>query len=204
MAALFRDDQFFPIQGHYGSTWRSDVRVAGGGCLIEHSIHDVDILRFCLGEVVEVSGRTANVAGYEGIEDVASVNLRFESGASADLLSVWHGILSRPSTRRLEVFCQEGLAWLDQDFIGPLHIETSAGVEVRPCSSPEWVAGLPLAADEVGLAIRAYVEADRAFVDAVTAGRPPEPSLAEAVVAHVLVDAAYRSAAAKGVPVAID
>ena len=64
MAAVFRDDQFFPIQGHYASRWRSDVTQAGGGCLIEHSIHDVDILRFCFGEVLQVSARTANFAGY--------------------------------------------------------------------------------------------------------------------------------------------
>src|SRR5580692_74828 len=55
MAAIFRDDQFFPIQGHYASKWRSDVEQAGGGCLIEHSIHDVDILRFCFGDVRLVS-----------------------------------------------------------------------------------------------------------------------------------------------------
>ena len=57
MAATVRDDQYFPIQGTYGSTWRADVSQAGGGCLIEHSIHDVDILRFCLGEAVGVSAR---------------------------------------------------------------------------------------------------------------------------------------------------
>ena len=51
MAAVFRDDQYFPIQGTYASQWRADVAQAGGGCLIEHSIHDLDILRFCFGEV---------------------------------------------------------------------------------------------------------------------------------------------------------
>ena len=51
MAAVFRDDQYFPIQGTYASRWRAEVAQAGGGCLIEHSIHDVDILRFCFGEV---------------------------------------------------------------------------------------------------------------------------------------------------------
>jgi len=66
MTAIFRDDQYFPVQGLYGSTWRGDVEVAGGGCLIEHSIHDLDILRFCLGEVTEVTGRTANFSGHEG------------------------------------------------------------------------------------------------------------------------------------------
>ena len=72
MAAVFRDDQYFPIQGTYASQWRADVAQAGGGCLIEHSIHDVDILRFCFGEVDEVAARTANHAGHEGIEDMAA------------------------------------------------------------------------------------------------------------------------------------
>jgi predicted dehydrogenase len=203
MAAVFRDDQYFPTQGHYASTWRSDVDVAGGGCLLEHSIHDLDILRFCLGEVVEVSARTANFAGHRGIEDVAGVQLRFRSGATADLVSVWHDILSRPSTRRLEVFCERGLAWLDDDFLGPLHIETSDGVDVRPCSSPGWVDDLPLPRDRIGRAVRLYAAADRAFVDALQRGDAPEPSFVEAEAAHVLADAAYRSAAGGGAPITL-
>ena len=201
MAATVRDDQYFPIQGAYGSTWRADVAQAGGGCLIEHSIHDVDILRFCLGEVVGITARTANFSGHEGIEDVAEVSLSFDSGAGAHLTSVWHNILSRGSTRRIELFCQDAMVWLDDEFRGPLHIETSDGTEIRRCPPPAWVEDLPLGRDEVGLAVRTYAEADRAFVDAVVAGQAPEPSLDEALVAHRLVDAAYRSAAAGGEPI---
>ena len=51
MAVVFRDDQYFPIQGMYGSTWRADVTKAGGGTLIEHSIHDLDVLQWILGPV---------------------------------------------------------------------------------------------------------------------------------------------------------
>jgi predicted dehydrogenase len=203
MTAIFRDDQYFPVQGVYGSTWRGDVAVAGGGCLIEHSIHDLDILRFCLGEVTGVTGTTANFSGHEGVEDLATVSLRFASGASAELVSVWHDILSRGSTRRIEVFCRQGMAWLDNDFLGPLHVQTTDGTEVRPCPPPGWVRDLALGDDDIGLAISAYVEADRAFLDAVTGGAVPEPSFAEAVVAHRLVDAAYRSSAAGGMPVAV-
>jgi myo-inositol 2-dehydrogenase/D-chiro-inositol 1-dehydrogenase len=198
MAAVFRDDQYFPIQGMYASKWRADVAQAGGGCLIEHSIHDVDILRFCFGEVDEVTAHTENHAGHAGVEDVASVSLGFASGMVAQLTSVWHEVLSRGSTRRVEVFCRQGTVWLDDDFRGPLHVQTSEAAEVRPCPSPEWVDALPLPDDAVGLAIRAYVEADRSFVDAVTSGRTPEPGLGVALEAHRLVDAAYRSAAGGG------
>jgi myo-inositol 2-dehydrogenase/D-chiro-inositol 1-dehydrogenase len=198
MAAVFRDDQYFPIQGTYRSQWRADVAQAGGGCLIEHSIHDVDILRFCFGEVDHLSARIANHAGHEGVEDLAAVSLSFASGFEAQLTSVWHEILSRGSTRRVEVFCRDGMVWLDDDFRGPLHVQTSDGTEVRPCPSPEWVDALPLADDAIGLAIRAYVEADRAFLDAVTGDTTPEPGLDVALAAHRLVDAAYRSAAHGG------
>jgi UDP-N-acetylglucosamine 3-dehydrogenase len=202
MAAVFRDDQYFPVQGTYASQWRADVAQAGGGCLIEHSIHDVDILRYCFGDVDKLSARTANFSGHEGIEDLATLSLSFASGLEAHLTSVWHNILSRGSTRRIELFCQEGMVWLDDEFRGPLHIQTSDDTEIRRCPSPRWVDELPLGQDEVGVAVRAYVEADRAFIDAVVDGRPPEPGLGEALVAHRLVDAAYRSAESGGLPIA--
>jgi len=203
MAATVRDDQYFPIQGTYASTWRADLSQAGGGCLIEHSIHDVDILRFCFGEVSGVRARTANFAGHQGIEDLASVSLSFGSGFEAHVTSVWHNILSRGSTRRMELFCQDGMVWLDDEFRGPLHVETSTGTEQRACPPPAWVDDLPLERDAVGLAVRAYTEADRAFVESVGSGRAPEPSLGEALVAHRIVDAAYRSADAGGAPLSL-
>jgi predicted dehydrogenase len=95
------------------------------------------------------------------------------------------------------------MVWLDDEFRGPLHIQASESTEIRACPSPPWVDALPLADDEVGLAVRAYVEADRAFVDAVVGGRPPEPGLDAALEAHRLVDAAYRSAADGGAPIGV-
>ena len=201
MTVVLRDDQYFPVQGIYASTWRGDVAVAGGGCLIEHSIHDVDILRYCLGEVTALSAVTAAFSGRPGVEDLAVVSMRFASGAQGQIVSVWHDILSRGSTRRIELFCRRGLVWLEDEFLGPLHVETSEGAEVRPCRWPGWVDALEVGDGEIGLAIRSSAEADRAFVDALVAGAPPAPSFEDAVVAHRIVDAAYRSAAARGRPI---
>src|SRR5438067_1091331 len=165
---------------------------AGGGALVEHSIHDLDLLRFLLGEVADVSGRTANYAGHEGIEDVAVATLAFESGATAGLVSVWHGVLSRPSTRRLEVFCERGMAWTDDDYTGPLHVETSDGAEARACPAPAWVEELPVDRPWRSFAGQ-YAPANRSFLEALARGRPPEPGLDVALVAHGLADAVYRS-----------
>src|SRR5262245_3758365 len=81
MSVVFRDDQFIPIQGHYRSSWRGDVAKAGAGTLLEHSIHDLDMLEHVLGPVASLSARTAYFHEIDGIEDVAAVSLQFASGA---------------------------------------------------------------------------------------------------------------------------
>jgi predicted dehydrogenase len=101
LAAVMRDDQYFPVQGFYHSTWRGDVAHAGGGTLIEHSIHDVDVLRWLLGDPVEVSAAVASRFGYAGIDDTAAVRFTFADGGVANLTSVWHQVLTRESSRRL-------------------------------------------------------------------------------------------------------
>ncbi|MCL5447320.1 MAG: Gfo/Idh/MocA family oxidoreductase [Actinobacteria bacterium] len=201
MAVSFRDDQFFPVQGHYASTWRGDVEQAGGGAVIEHSIHDLDILRYCFGEIRSISATTSNFAGYNGIEDAAAVNLAFESGLSGSLVSAWHQILSRPSTRRVETIFEHGIVWLENDFVGPLHLLTDNGEEAIECPPPSWVEDLPLPDNEIGIAIRMYAESDRSFAESVMTGTKPSPSIEEAVQAHKLVDAVYTSASAGGTPV---
>ncbi len=203
MAVSFRDDQFFPIQGRYASTWRGDAEQAGGGTVIEHSIHDLDILRYCFGEILGISATTSNFAGHDGIEDVAAATIVFESGLSGSLVSVWHQILSRPSTRRVEIIFEHGITWLENDFVGPLHVLTGDGEEVLECPPPTWVEDLPLPAGEIGIAIRMYAESDRSFVDSLLAGKTPSPSIEEALQAHRLVEAVYASASAGGTLVSV-
>ncbi|MEZ5248203.1 MAG: Gfo/Idh/MocA family oxidoreductase [Ilumatobacteraceae bacterium] len=76
MAVSFRDDQYIPVQGRYASTWRGDPARAGRGALIEHSIHDVDILQWAFGDVTEVTGRVREFHGLDRIDDVATAQLR--------------------------------------------------------------------------------------------------------------------------------
>ena len=171
MAAVLRDDQYFPNQGQYGSAWRADVAVAGGGTLIEHSIHDLDVLAWVLGPVVDVTCRTANFAGHDGIEDVAVVTAEHASGATSSLISVWHQVLSRPSTRRIEVFCEKALLWLDDELAGPVHSVGDRGERQVPTpTGADWIDRLAVPpAWRPGLA--SYAAADRSFLVAVAAGR---------------------------------
>lgn len=204
MIVSMRDDQYFPIQGQYGSVWRAKLDVAGGGTLIEHSIHDIDLFRFLVGDPSEVTCRTAAFFGHQGIEDLAVATFTFpSSGLVANLQSIWHQVMTRPSTRRLEVFCESGHLWTTDDNCGPLHIETSAGAEERECLPPSWVDELPVP-EEGRRALGLYAEASRRFLAAVSAAKDPRefgsPAAAEALAAHRLVDAAYRSASDGGAP----
>lgn len=204
LAVVFRDDQYWPTQGQYASTWRGDVAVAGGGTLLEHSIHDLDVLTWLLGDVESITARTANFAGHPGVEDVAVATLRFTSGATASLTSVWHQVLARPSTRHLEVFCEHGVVQVADERPGQL-VVTAAGGEgpvTRRCPPPPELVGLPVD-ERWRKALVVYAAQALAFVTAVAEGRPPAPDLGVALAAHRLADAVYRSAAAKGEPIAL-
>jgi predicted dehydrogenase len=195
MSVVFRDDQFIPVQGSYRSTWRGDVTKAGAGTLLEHSIHDLDMLEHVLGPVAEVSARTAGFHDIPGIEDVATLALRFESGAIGTLTSIWHDVLERPSLRRVELFCERAYAVLEGDWFGPVEWTTTGSAPMK----------LDFADLEAEAARRGATlgNPDAAFIDAVVTGEPAWPSFAGALRAHVLADAAYRSAANGGAPVLV-
>ncbi|MEO7372256.1 MAG: Gfo/Idh/MocA family oxidoreductase, partial [Ilumatobacteraceae bacterium] len=191
MAVVFRDDQFIPVQGHYGSTWRGDRDLAGSGTLLEHSIHDVDMLRFLVGDVDRVSAHTTNFHGHDGIEDVATATFRFPDGALGTLASVWHDNLARPSLRRVEIFCSNRHIVIEgDDWYGPVGWTDTGGDSHT------------LADDDLSRAVAAIREGaenpDGEFVAAVLAGTPAMPSFAEAARAHRIVEAMYASAALDG------
>ena len=203
MAVIFRDDQFFPVSGHYGSAWRGDKEIVGSGTLLEHSIHDVDVLRWFAGDVASVRGSVRNFAGHQGVEDLVLAHLEFEHEAQAELASVWHSVLGRPSSRRLELFFEKGIFFIDHDFLGPIHFQTHAqNAEVL---SEEEVRRRYL--EKVGLTDEAfqhllrYSLEDYLFLRAVAEGRDPFPDFNVALEAHRVVDAVYRSAAAGGAEV---
>lgn len=193
-AVVLRDDQFLPVQGMYGSTWRADPSKAGAGTMLEHSIHDVDALEWLLGPAVSVSARSSTFHGNPGIEDTVVVGMEMASGAQVSLTSVWHQLLERPSLRRLEVICEHAFLTVEHDVMGPV-TWTRPG-EQGSLEGAELFSAV--AARHEGLS----PNQDAGFVEAVASGRPgPHPDLRTAVRAHVVVDAVYRSAAAGGAPV---
>jgi len=209
LTVMFRDDQYLPVRGVYKSSWRGDATRAGAGTLLEHSIHDLDLLEWLLGPAVAVSARTRHHHGLEGIEDVAGVNLEFATGASAHLVSVWHDVLDRPSQRHIEVFRERAWYCLEGDVFGPVRWNRTTADELAAADGAgRWDSGVPteptmVEGDELIAELRRRGVPmrfpDAGFVDAVATGTPATPGVVDALRAHVVVDAAYRSAAAGGV-----
>jgi predicted dehydrogenase len=186
LAVVFRDDQFIPVQGHYGSTWRGDTSRAGRGTLLEHSIHDVDILQWILGPVDAVSAVTREHHGFARIDDVTVARLEFASGAVVSLTSVWHDILDRPSLRNVEVFCDNLYVKLDDDRLGPIHWQfTGEGTQTL-----EGEATLDFLRSHGDTA----PSLEQNFLEAVRDGTAATPTLRDAVSVHQIVDALYASA----------
>ncbi|WP_346355408.1 Gfo/Idh/MocA family oxidoreductase [Azotosporobacter soli] len=70
-----RNDQYYS-QAPWRGTWAND-----GGCLMNQSIHNIDLLQWMMGEVESVFAYAAtNLRKIEG-EDVATAVLKFKSGA---------------------------------------------------------------------------------------------------------------------------
>lgn len=193
MSIVFRDDQYIPVQGMYASVWRGDRRRAGAGTLLEHSIHDVDVLEHCIGPIASVSARSSNFHGLDGIEDSVGTVVGLVGGGVGVHTSVWHDVVERPSLRRVEVFCERRHVVVEGDWLGPVTWLSTGG-------APTTLAGDDLVAACVDAGVD-QGNADAAFVRAVRAGTPASPGLREAVRAHEVVDAIYRSAADGGVPV---
>jgi myo-inositol 2-dehydrogenase / D-chiro-inositol 1-dehydrogenase len=199
MGYTIRDDQYWPtgqvVPGH--SSWRSDRKLAGGGALLEHSIHAVDLLCWIFGAVSRVHARRRNVFGYD-VEDVATLMIEHTSGAVGTLLTVFNGVRGREE-RRVEVFLESGAIEMTTDFV--VGAAEDSFLVQRPDSEavePDLEELRDARFAQMGISRRDFIfytyVADRAWVRAVRDGTDPSPGFEDARSAHRVVDAAYRSA----------
>ena len=68
---------------YYEAEWR---RQPGGGPVLTNLIHEIDLLRYLAGDIIEVAGFTANAVRGFATEDSAALTLRFAGGALASVV----------------------------------------------------------------------------------------------------------------------
>lgn len=198
MAVVFRDDQVFPIRGVHDSAWRKDRSLSAGGTLIEHGVHDLDILTWMFGPVARLRAWEQNRAGHAGIEDYVAVDLEFESGLHAQLVNVWHNMVQRHSNRRIEIFCENAFIASEADMIGSITAQFGEG-SAQPIDDAEvlrrFLEHHPQAPPDLrSMYSIAYLVQDLNFVLALLEGRPAEPSIHVGLEAQRLAAATYHSA----------
>ena len=198
VAIVFRDDQCFPTRGVHHTAWRKDRSLSAGGTMIEHGVHDVDLLTWMFGPIARLRAWEKNRAGHLGIEDYVAVEAEFATGLRAQLVNLWHDVLKRFSNRRLEIFCQRGFVASDHDMAGPVLIQQGDEDE-REISAEEVLSrfvadlgreGHPLAS-WLGIP---YLLQDLCFVDALLEQRRPAPDLRTGLEAQRVVEAIYHAA----------
>lgn len=170
--------------------WITDPVAAGGGALIDHSVHVTDAMRHVSGlEVTEVSAEAGALLWDCGVDDVAILLLRFANGAVGSVDPSWSVPADSPSDYDffLRLVGTEGS--LDvTDAAESLHVVSTRDDGVRGLRQASF-------ADD---ADRAMIEA---FVASVRSGSLQEPCATgeDGVRALEIALAGYRSAAAGSV-----
>src|SRR5262249_6344087 len=206
MAYTLRDDQFWPtggvVPGH--SNWRSERAEAGGGALLGHSLHSGDNPLWLFWPVERVYATTRSMFGYS-VEDVATLTIEHRNGVVGNLVTVFNGVQHREE-RRFEVFFEQASLECTTDFvIGAPEDSFLVHRGDEPAAQRYDVDALRrdmIAADGFDPDRQVFVDqyvAHHGFAQALRDGRPPSPGIDDALHAHALVEAAYRSAAARKV-----
>ncbi len=174
--------------GRFPGSWFGDRAKAGGGAVMDHTVHVADLLRWLLtDEVVRVHAEIGSLLWDLDVEDCGILTLDLAKGAFASIDCSW----SRPKTYptwgglTLHVVGERGTVDVDVFRQALVHYDDRAG-ETR-------LAGW-------GEDLNARLVGD--FADAVLAGRPVPISGDDGLRALEVVIAAYRSAEQLG-PVAI-
>lgn len=153
--------------GQYLPDWRPGVdyrrsvtarRDLGGGVLLELS-HEIDYVRWLVGEVTEVSARVGHVSDLEiDVEDTADITLLFATGATG---TIHLDMVQRAPSRACKVVGTEGTLTWD----GPTH-----HVRWYEAASAEWTDLCPASPRDRN---ETYLAELRHFLDCVAGSATP-------------------------------
>lgn len=164
-----------------------DYIAGSGGIFRDMTIHDLDMARFFVPEIVEVTASGANTFSEEIAEfsdyDSAVVTLRGSRGELVNIVNSRH--CAYGYDQRLEAFGAEGM--LSAANIGPTTVKkfSSTGTEQGDPHMPFFLERYT----------QAYLAELEAFARGIRSGEPFSPSFEDGVIALELANAAVESAA---------
>ena len=118
----------FPIpQG----AWRGNPAQSGGGCLMDLGSHGVDLLRYIIGEVSQVSAFCNTVCHGYDVEETGLIMMRFENGAQG---FVDTSFAAAGCDLVIEIYGTDGWVWVYND--DGWKIKLSSNGETQIIDSP--------------------------------------------------------------------
>jgi predicted dehydrogenase len=200
MSYLWRDDEGFPTAsvGDTTSAWRSDRAAAGGGVLLEHSIHALDVVQWFFGPVARVTASSRRVLGFD-VEDTVAVLLEHTSGVVGTHVGVYGGVVGR-EVSRFEIQGRDAIIEIERNGT-VVEAPDNTFLLQRSREAPERLDRAQVVREHLerrGIDRAPFLLqdlADRAFVQSILDGEDASPGFADALAAHLVVEAAYRSAA---------
>jgi predicted dehydrogenase len=120
----------------YHKSWYASRSRAGGGKLLLHGLHYIDLIAFFTGEhVAKVAAICANVGGQPiEVEDAAAVGMQFTSGWNATLNTGYY--LDKGFANLVQVWCAKGWLRFDPGAEPPLEWQAN-GERVQSFTPPE-------------------------------------------------------------------
>jgi predicted dehydrogenase len=177
----YRSDEYYarPIKG----SWQTE----GGGALINQAIHQVDLLRWLVGPVRELSAVWQLGAAHKiESEDVVNALVQYENGATGVIQAAtafWPGY-----PERVELHGTRGTAVVTGDKLTAWDVKDDEG-EPAPVASIVKSGS----SDPMAISLEPFERQFRDFGDAIEQKREPLVSGEEGYRALAVVDAIYRA-----------
>ncbi|MHB8295977.1 MAG: Gfo/Idh/MocA family protein [Acidimicrobiales bacterium] len=193
--------KWYRTQGYYDSgDWRGTWALDGGGALMNQGVHYVDLLRWMMGPVEQVTAICATESHEIEVEDTALALLRFSSGAVGLLeasTAVFPGFPERLEVSGIggTVILEDGVL-RQQEFLDDRGEVGAYGAKARVGD----IASSSAAADPAAIQANAHALQLADFLRALDSGGTPLMTGAEARGALEIITAVYQSAA-EGRPV---
>lgn len=176
------------FDGWKGYNWRTDPNLMCG-MTMESLAHDIDMIRWHLGEITEVYAVTQySIAELPDFDDNAYVVMKTAGGTSVSIQATWSSFI--PQNMR-GIVGKRGTAYVKGSGIwdsDSFHIRTA---DMNEVSEREL--------ENDTLDTKSYHRENLHFVDCVTAGRQPETGVAEGLHAVRVADAIIRSSSTNAV-----
>ncbi len=175
-----RDKNYYD-QAPWRGTWAQD-----GGCLMNQSIHNIDLLQWMMGSVESVFAYTAtNARQIEG-EDAAVAVLKFKNGVFATI-EASTTVYPRNLEETLHIFGTTGTAGIGGVAVNKIEVWRFADVDEAAVLADQ---------DKEPPNVYGFGHYDiiKDFIDAVDSGRPPAVPGPEGCKALEIILAIYHSA----------